>query len=453
MSASLWEIIVTEKQTNSNDYHINATRFSAIPFKDLSIRIDSIALSDDDFPIKLTRDYSMLPERIKAEFNHREHPDGLEILPKSWMRTIPRLKKILKQHVDALKEKHPEFFNYNFNIEYDGVPLRCNYSLSLTENTIEGEGDGLIKSTPHEIVIVRRGKETVPNLDDLLMPEFIKYRLKACIDRLGLILVVGGTGSGKSTTLAALQKYRLEQRGGRLVEIGDPIEFPLRKAFPSTHPYAEAIQKEVTSYEEIKEEAKGVLRQAPNICAFTEVRDGDLADIVLNLANSGHFTTTTLHASGTKQGITRFAQICKEKLGDMAYSLLSDCIQLILYQYRADDGTIRFKIFDMGLLNTPESQQEQVARINIADGNFTSWDGNWGDVMRKAWINFNKERNLPLDEIQERPTALKEERVPNTSHRTGNQARSSTGGGRPTHQPPRDQKKKNLLDSMGKVFK
>ena len=116
----------------------------------------------------------------------------------------------------------------------------------------------------------------------------------------GIVLVVGATGSGKSTTLAAMVGYRNENSNGHIITIEDPIEY--------VHPHKNCIitQREVgVDCESWQVALKNTLRQAPDVILIGEVRDREAMDHAIAFAETGHLVMCTLHANSTNQALDR----------------------------------------------------------------------------------------------------------------------------------------------------
>jgi twitching motility protein PilU len=146
-------------------------------------------------------------------------------------------------------------------------------------------------------VVVRRIKTQIPTLDELGLPGVLK---PVALSRRGLVLVVGATGSGKSTTLAAMLDYRNGQAGGHILTVEDPIEF--------VHPHKKCIvnQREIgfdtTSFSEA---LRNTLRQAPDVILIGEVRDLETMEAAITFAETGHLCLATLHSNNANQAIER----------------------------------------------------------------------------------------------------------------------------------------------------
>jgi twitching motility protein PilU len=146
-------------------------------------------------------------------------------------------------------------------------------------------------------VVIRQIKTQIPTLDELGLPPILKT---VVLSRRGLVLVVGATGSGKSTTLAAMLDYRNEQTRGHILTIEDPIEF--------VHLHKKCIvnQREV-GFDTVSfgEALRNTLRQAPDVILIGEVRDLETMEAAITFAETGHLCLATLHSNNANQAIER----------------------------------------------------------------------------------------------------------------------------------------------------
>ncbi len=146
----------------------------------------------------------------------------------------------------------------------------------------------------------RRINTGVPTAEELGLPEVLKT---LSMERRGLILVTGATGSGKSTTLAAMVDWRNENTHGHIVTLEDPIEF--------LHPDKGCVvsQREVgMDVESFHEGLKAALRQAPDVLLMGELRDQEAAEAALHLSETGHLVMGTLHSTNANQTVERLLQ-------------------------------------------------------------------------------------------------------------------------------------------------
>jgi len=158
----------------------------------------------------------------------------------------------------------------------------------------------------------------IPAFDSLGLPASLK---KVVMGERGLVIVVGGTGSGKSTTLAAMLGHRNANSAGHIISIEDPIEF--------VHPHGKSIvtQREVGVDTQSWENAlKNTLRQAPNVILIGEVRTRETMEYAINFAETGHLVLCTMHANNANQALDRIINFFDESrreqlLMDMSLNL------------------------------------------------------------------------------------------------------------------------------------
>jgi len=169
-----------------------------------------------------------------------------------------------------------------------------------TAFAIEGIGSFRIsafrqKNSP--AVVVRYIPGTIPALDSLGLPEVLKEVIMA---KRGLILMVGATGSGKSTSLAAMLDYRNERKSGHILTLEDPVEFIFQNKKSIVN------QREVgTDTKAFQIALKNALRQAPDCILIGEIRDKDTMGMALAYAQSGHLCLATLHANNSYHAMNR----------------------------------------------------------------------------------------------------------------------------------------------------
>lgn len=158
----------------------------------------------------------------------------------------------------------------------------------------------------NEVSLVARNIQTeIPNFDDLGLPEVLKDVITA---KNGLVLFVGGTGSGKSTSLAALIDHRNKARGGHIITIEDPVEY--------VHEHKKCIvnQREVgVDTLSFQAALKNTLRQAPDVILIGEIRDRETMEHALAFAETGHLAISTLHANNANQALDRIINFFPEE--------------------------------------------------------------------------------------------------------------------------------------------
>lgn len=162
-----------------------------------------------------------------------------------------------------------------------------------------------LRQRQHPALVVRRIISTIPNFAQLSLPPIME---KLAVMRRGLILVTGTTGSGKSTTLAAMVDHRNRTEQGHIVTIEDPIEY--------FHDHKRSIitQREVgVDTESYAVALKNVLRQRPDVILVGEIRDREVMEQALLVAETGHLCLATLHTTNTYQAIDRIINFFPEE--------------------------------------------------------------------------------------------------------------------------------------------
>jgi twitching motility protein PilU len=195
-------------------------------------------------------------------------------------------------------------------------------------------------------VVCRTINMTIPTLDDLGLPTVLK---DIAMTKRGLVIFVGGTGTGKTTSLAALVDHRNKNSHGHIITVEDPIEF--------IHEHKNCIvtQREVGVDTDSWESAlKNTLRQAPDVILMGEIRDRNTMDYAVAFAETGHLCLATLHANSTNQAIDRIINFFPEErrhqlLMDLSLNLRALVSQRLLAK---KDGKGRVAAIEI-MLNSP----------------------------------------------------------------------------------------------------
>ena len=195
-------------------------------------------------------------------------------------------------------------------------------------------------------MVLRRIESNIPDSDSLHLPATLK---NVIMEKRGLVLFVGATGTGKSTSLASLIKYRNENSTGHIITIEDPIEF--------VHPHLGCIvtQREVGMDTESYEVAlKNTLRQAPDVILIGEIRTRETMQHALAFAETGHLCLSTLHANNANQAIERILHFFPEEMHNQVFMDLSLNLKAIIAQQLVTrtDGRGRYPALEI-LLGTP----------------------------------------------------------------------------------------------------
>ena len=153
--------------------------------------------------------------------------------------------------------------------------------------------------------VVRLVNSNIPTIEGLQLPESVA---DLAVLKRGLVLVVGGTGAGKSTTLAAMVAHRNATTRGHIVTIEDPVEF--------VHPHGNSIitQRDVgVDTESWQAALRNALRQAPDVILIGEIRDRETMEYAIQFAETGHLVLSTLHANSANQALDRIINLVPQE--------------------------------------------------------------------------------------------------------------------------------------------
>jgi twitching motility protein PilU len=195
-------------------------------------------------------------------------------------------------------------------------------------------------------LVMRTIPQTLPTIDSLGLPQIMK---DICMTKRGLVIMVGATGSGKSTSLAALVDWRNEHSYGHIITIEDPVEFV------HAHKNCIVTQREVGIDTDGWEQAlKNTLRQAPDVILMGEIRDRETMEHAVAFAETGHLCMATLHANSANQALDRIINFFPEErraqlLMDLSLNLKGIVSQRLLPR---EEGKGRIAAVEI-MLNTP----------------------------------------------------------------------------------------------------
>ena len=183
--------------------------------------------------------------------------------------------------------------------------------------------------------VIRQIRSDVPDFESLHLPELLGELISG---RQGLILVTGATGSGKSTTMAAMIDHRAMMMDGHIVTVEDPIEYVFR------HGKSIITQREVgIDTMSFKVALKNTLRQAPNVIYIGELRDAETVEFALHSAETGHLVLATLHSSNAPQTVERVLNFFPKESHHQVLMQLSYNMRAIVCQRlvpAAEDGRL-----------------------------------------------------------------------------------------------------------------
>ena len=195
-------------------------------------------------------------------------------------------------------------------------------------------------------MVLRTITTTIPKMEDLNLPPVLK---DVVMTKRGLVVLVGGTGSGKSTTLAAMIGYRNENSYGHIITIEDPVEYV------HEHKNCVVTQREIgVDTDNWFAALKNTLRQAPDVILIGEIRDRETMDYAIAFAETGHLCMSTLHANSTNQAIDRIINFFPEErrhqlLMDLSLNLKAFVSQRLIPKKEGKGRVAAIEI----LLNSP----------------------------------------------------------------------------------------------------
>ena len=207
--------------------------------------------------------------------------------------------KLTPQHLQAIAY---ELMNEEQQKQFQQKP---EMNLALSEPGVGRFRVNIFKQRHSVSLVIRNIKTEIPNVNDLGLPPILK---ESILEKRGLILFVGGTGSGKSTSLAALLDHRNSTTAGHIITIEDPIEY--------IHPHKKSLvnQREIgvdtDSYDDALE---NTLRQAPDVILIGEIRSRETMEHALAFAETGHLCLSTLHANNANQALDRIINFFPEE--------------------------------------------------------------------------------------------------------------------------------------------
>ncbi len=176
-------------------------------------------------------------------------------------------------------------------------------------------------------MVLRLIQQQIPTLSELNLPPILQ---DIAMTPRGLVIFLGGTGCGKTTSLAAMLDYRNEQCQEHIITVEDPIEFFHR------HKQCLVDQREIgTDTDSYETALKNTLRQAPNVIMIGEIRDRETMQYAINFAETGHLCLTTLHANNTDQAFDRIVNFFPEEkraqvLMDLSFNMKAFISQRLL---------------------------------------------------------------------------------------------------------------------------
>jgi len=201
--------------------------------------------------------------------------------------------------------------------------MECDFAIALADGSARFRVN-VFRQRGEVGVVLRLIPSEIPTIEQLGLPEILQEMI---LNKRGLILMVGATGSGKSTTLAAMINHRNRNMAGHILSIEDPVEF--------SHPNIESIinQREVgvdtLSY---RNALRASLREAPDVILIGEIRDRETMEAAMELSNTGHLAVSTLHANNANQAMERVINMFPQDAHKQLFMDLSLNIRSVISQ-------------------------------------------------------------------------------------------------------------------------
>lgn len=255
-----------------------------------------------------------------------------KIMPVNKLEMTPKM--VRQAALELMDEDQLESFNRELEIDF-----------AISESGLGRFRVNVFHQRGNVAMVLRYITNDVPSLEDLGMPEQIK---ELTMLRRGLILMVGATGAGKSTTLAAMVDYRNQKTSSHIITIEDPIEF--------LHPNKQSIvnQREVgLDTKSYARALKSAVRAAPDVIQIGEIRDREAMQSALDMAGTGHLVLATLHSNNAPETLDRIINMFPQEQHAQVFLDLSHYLRAILSQrlVRGRNGK-RVAAVEL-MLNTP----------------------------------------------------------------------------------------------------
>jgi twitching motility protein PilU len=307
--------------------------------------------------------------KIKPYLKHLAEKDGSDIYFSTGAAPSAKFNGVLKQlgketlppgYVKILSD---EIMN---DMQKEDFAKKPEMNLALSLSGIGRFRVNIFKQRGEVAMVIRYIKNEIPKLETLGVPDVLK---KTVMAKRGLILFIGGTGMGKSTSMAALIDHRNENSKGHIITIEDPIEF--------IHKHKSCIvnQREIGVDTDCWDDAlSNALRQGPDVILIGEIRDAESMENALAFAESGHLTLATLHANNANQALDRIINFFpSEKHHSLLQDLSLNMRAFVSQRLLTMKDNNRCAAFEV-LLNSP-----RIADL-IKEGNISEIK----DIMKKS---------------------------------------------------------------------
>ncbi len=322
--------------------------------------------------------------------------DG-KIMPVNKLEMTPKM--VRQAAIELMSEDLLEKFTREFQVDF-----------AISEPGLGRFRVNIFQQRGNVAMVLRYITSELPTLDELGMPEQVKELVML---RRGLILMVGASGSGKSTTLAAMINYRNEKTSSHIITIEDPIEF--------LHPNKQSIvnQREIgLDTKSYASAIKSAMRGAPDVLQIGEVRDRESMQSAIDMAGTGHLVLGTLHANNAPETLDRIINMFPQEQHAQVFMDLGHYLRAILSQrlVRARTGK-RVAAVEL-LLNTP------YVKDLILKGDVSAVKEALKDSAERGMQNFDE----ALLALYKNGTITMEEAMSHADSRSNLEAKVNFGG-------------------------
>lgn len=271
--------------------------------------------------------------------------------------------------------------------------------------------------------VLRTIQTEIPTFEQLRLPEQLS---RIVMEKRGLVLMVGGTGSGKSTSLAAMLGYRNQNSRGHIITIEDPVEY--------VHPHLGCVitQREVGADTHTWDAAlKNTLRQAPDVILIGEIRTRETMEYAINFAETGHLVLSTLHANSANQAMDRIINFFPEEkraqlLMDISFNLKAivsqrlirreaggrvAAIEIMLNSPLIADLIFKGEIHELKAVMARSNEQGMVTFDQALYRLFEAGEIGYEEALRNADSQNELRLNIKLNSRRARQNLLEDEGV------------------------------------------
>jgi twitching motility protein PilU len=303
--------------------------------------------------------------------------DG-KIMPVNKLDLDPKM--IRQAAMDLMSEAQMENFSRDLEIDF-----------SVSKTGLGRFRINIFHQRGNVAVVMRYITHEMPSLDALKMPPILK---ELVMFRRGLLLMVGATGSGKSTTLAGMVNYRNEKTSSHIITIEDPIEF--------LHPNKKSIvnQREIgVDTKSYARALKSAMREAPDVILIGEIRDRETMQAAIDLSGTGHLCIATLHSNNAPETLDRIINMFPQEQHPQIYMDLSQYLRAIISQrlVRSIKGE-RTPAVEI-MLNTPRIaeliQQRDISKVKES---FHESSEQGMQTFDRALLKLYQEGSITMDE-------------------------------------------------------